>query len=146
MCYNKTQSKIDIQVGWSQSAISKKNKTNLFKMSSCSFNSKTTARDECQLNKIFISNRFAICSEISKSWNDAGVAVSQSTTLQRLHQLKYHSRILILKPLVIFKQKQNHWICSRDQNWSVDQWNQVIFSDESRFSISFGLCIWRKIY
>ena len=65
----------------------------------CSSKAKTTAGDECQLNRILIFNQFVNCDEISKAWNDAGVAVSQYTTLWRLHQLGYDSRISILKPL-----------------------------------------------
>ena len=95
----------------------KDNKANLFKMVQLQFQ---TQDDEHQLNRILISNLFANADEISKAWNNAGITVSQSTTLQRLHQLRYDGRIP--KILLTFQQKQKSSIWARDhQNWSVDQ-------------------------
>ena len=52
----KFQNEIAIQVVCSQSAISKITRQSCSKWSNCGFKPKTTARDEHQLNKIFISS------------------------------------------------------------------------------------------
>ena len=94
----KTQNKIiAVQVECSQSTISKITRWTCSKLSNCGSKCKTTPRGEHHLNRILISNRFANCSEISEVWNNAGVVVLQLVTLWRFHQLRYDSRIPILK-------------------------------------------------
>ena len=129
----KTQNEIDVPVGYFESAISTIART-CSKRSNCGTKPKTTVRDKCQL--ILISNWFVNCDEISCVLNEADVTVSWSTALKRLNQLGYDSRIPISKPLLTFKQKRKCSIWARDhQTRSVDQWNQVIFNDKSRFCI-----------
>ena len=141
------KTEVAIQVLWYQSAISKITIWTCSKKSNCSSKPKKTDRDDRQQNRILISNRFANYGEIFKAWNDAGVVVSLSITLWRRHQLGYDSRIPISKLLLIFKYEQKHSIWARDhQNTFVNQWNQVIFHDESKFCISYGVCGWRKSY
>ena len=62
----KTQNKVDVQIGCSQSAISKIKKT-CSKQSNCGSKPKTTAIDEGQLNRFLISHWFANCGKISKA-------------------------------------------------------------------------------
>ncbi len=52
------------------------------------------------------------------------------------------------KPLLNQRQRQKHltWVVEKN-NWTVAQWSKVLFSDESKFCISFGnQCprVWRK--
>ncbi len=52
------------------------------------------------------------------------------------------------KPLLKQKHRQKHltW-AKKKKNWTVAQWSKVLFSDESKFSISFGNQgprVWRK--
>ncbi len=52
------------------------------------------------------------------------------------------------KPLLNQRQRQKHltWAVEK-RNWTVAQWSKVLFSDESKFCISFGnqgLRVWRK--
>ncbi len=52
------------------------------------------------------------------------------------------------KPLLNQRQRQKHltWAVEK-KNWTVAQWSKVLFSDESKFSISFGNQgprVWRK--
>ncbi len=52
------------------------------------------------------------------------------------------------KPLLKQKQRQKHLTWAKEKNnWTVAQWSKVLFSDESKFSISFGNQgprVWRK--
>ncbi len=53
----------------------------------------------------------------------------------------YSCRIPLVKPLL------NHRQTSEEKNWTVAQWSKVLFSDESKFCISFGNQgpkVWRK--
>ena len=114
----------------------KHNKTNLFKTVQVWFqNPRQPLGMKRQVIKIIFNAEY---DEISDLRNLTALAVPRFSTLRRLRQLRYNSRILILRPLLLIKRKQNRSIRARDQqNWSVDQWNKVIFSDESRFCISF---------
>lgn len=134
------------QDGCSQFSILNITRQTFSKQFNSSSKVKTASRDKYQLNSILISN----CDEIFSAWNHASIAVSWSTTLQRCHYLGYDSMLLILKSLLTFKQKQKYLIWARDnQRWPVDRWNQAIFSDGSKFCISFtnyGYHTWKKSY
>ncbi len=52
------------------------------------------------------------------------------------------------KPLLKQKHRQKHLTWAKEKkNWTVAQWSKVLFSDESKFCISFGNegpRVWRK--
>ncbi len=79
--------------------------------------------------------------ELHKEWTEAGVSASRVTTLRRLQERA-------TKPLLNQRQRQKHltWAVEK-KNWTVAQWSKVLFSDESKFCISFGNQgprVWRK--
>ncbi len=55
---------------------------------------------------------------------------------------------LLLRPLLNHRQRQRRLTWAKDKkNWTVAQWSKVLFSDESKFCISFGNQgprVWRK--
>ncbi len=71
--------------------------------------------------------------------------------LESVHQESPRSDVFrkrATKPLLNQRQRQRHltWAVEKN-NWTVAQWSKVIFSDESKFCISFGnqgLRVWRK--
>ncbi len=71
--------------------------------------------------------------------------------LELVHQESPHSDIFrkrATKPLLNQRQRQKHltWAVEK-KNWTVAQWSKVLFSDESKFCISFGNQgprVWRK--
>ncbi len=71
--------------------------------------------------------------------------------LESLHQESPRSDIFrkrATKPLLHQRQRQKHltWAVEK-KNWTVAQWSKVLFSDESKFCISFGNQgprVWRK--
>lgn len=98
-------------------------------------------------------NRRTPISEITKNINETlKVASNISTrTVQRaLHSMGYHSRAGKRKPLVSLSNRKKRIRWSRGHlRWSNSQWRNVIWSDESRFSL-FGsdgpARVWRKSY
>ncbi len=71
--------------------------------------------------------------------------------LESVHQKSPRSDIFrkrATKPLLNQRQRQKHltWAVEK-KNWTVAQWSKVLFSDESKFCISFGNQgprVWRK--
>ncbi len=71
--------------------------------------------------------------------------------LESVHQESPRSDIFrkrATKPLLNQRQRQKHltWAVEK-KNWTVAQWSKVLFSDESKFCISFGNQgprVWRK--
>ncbi len=70
-----------------------------------------------------------------KRWTEAGVNASRATTHRHVEEFGYSCR---QRRLSGTKEKKN---------WTVAQWSKVLFSDESKFCISFGNQgprVWRK--
>ncbi len=69
--------------------------------------------------------------------------------LESVHQESPHSDVFrkrATKPLLNQRQRQKHLTLEK-KNWTVAQWSKVLFSDESKFCISFGNqgpSVWRK--
>ncbi len=62
------------------------------------------------------------------------VKASRATTHRRVKEFDYSCR-------------QRHLTWAKEKNWTVAQWSKVLFSDESKFCISFGNQgprVWRK--
>uniref|UniRef100_A0A672QHX3 Transposase Tc1-like domain-containing protein n=1 Tax=Sinocyclocheilus grahami TaxID=75366 RepID=A0A672QHX3_SINGR len=98
--------------------------------------------------RIVKQNRFKNLSELHKEWTEAGVKASRATTHRRVKEFGYSCRIPLVKPLLNHRQRQRHLTWTKEKkNWTVAQWSKVLFSDESKFCISFGNQgprVWRK--
>ncbi len=80
-------------------------------------------------------NQFKNLGELHKEWTEAGVKASRATTHRRVEEFGYSCR-----------QRRLTW-AKEKKNWTVAQWSKVLFSDESKFCISFGNQgprVWRK--
>ncbi len=94
-----------------------------------------TNRENRSLMRIVKQNRFKNLGELHKEWTEAGVKASRATTHRRVEEFGYSC---LQRRLTWTKEKKN---------WTVAQWSKVLFSDESKFCISFGnqgLRVWRK--
>ena len=82
--------------------------------------------------------------------NADGVPASRSTSYRKIGEMGYANRIPRAKPLLNSKQRKKRLIAAKEkQNWTVGQWSRVVFSDESKFCISFGNQgprVWRRPY
>ncbi len=95
----------------------------------------TTNWENRSLMRIVTQNQFKNLGELHKEWTEAGVKASRVTTHRRVKEFvySYHQRCLT-------------W-AKEQKNWTVAQWSKVLFSDESKFCISFGNQgprVWRK--
>ncbi len=120
----KPQTFIAKEAGCSQSAVSKHvNKV------------EWKEKDAQSTERIDKQNRFKNLGELHKEWTEAGVKASRATTHRRVKEFGYSCR-----------QRRLTW-AKEKKNWTVAQWSKVLFSDESKFCISFGNQgprVWRK--
>ncbi len=131
----KPQTFIAKETGCSQSAVSKHVNRKLSGRKKCGRKRCTTNRENRSLMRIVKQNRFKNLSELHKEWTDAGVKASRATTHRCVKEFGYSCR-----------QRRLTW-AKEKKNWTVAQWSKVLFSDESKFCISFGnQCprVWRK--
>ena len=82
------------------------------------------------------------------SWNVGGVGATDWTAHRKLHEQGFHCRTPAVKPLLNAKKRQMRlkW-CREEQGWMAEQWYSVMFSNESKFVISFGnkgFRVWKK--
>lgn len=144
----KTQKEICQKAGCSQSAVSKHIHKKSVGRGKCGRKRCTTKRDDRSLNGIVKKSRFHNLGELQRQWAEAGVQVSKATVHRRVRELGYNSRIPMVKPLLNSKQRKKRltWAMEK-KHWTVAEWSKVLFSDESKFCMSFGsqgARVWRK--
>ncbi len=131
----KPQTFIANEAGCSQSAVSKHVNRKLSGRKKCGRKRCTTNRENRSLMRIAKQNRFKNLGELHKEWTEAGAKASRATTYRHVKEFDYSFR-------------QRCLTCTKEKkNWTVAQWSKVLFSDESKFCISFGnqgLRVWRK--
>ncbi len=97
--------------------------------------------------RIVKQNRFKNLGELHKKWTEAGVKTSRATTYRRVKEFGNSCHIPLVKPL-LHRQRQRRLTWAKEKkNWTVAQCPKVLFSDESKFCISFvnqGPRVWRK--
>ncbi len=131
----KPQTFIVKEAGCSQSAVSKHVNRKLSGRKKCGRKRCTTNRENRSLMRIVKQNRFKNLGELHKEWTEAGVKASRATTHRRVKEFGYSCH-----------QRRLTW-AKEKKNWTVAQWSKVLFSDESKFCISFGNQgprVWRK--
>uniref|UniRef100_A0A8C1XSL4 Transposase Tc1-like domain-containing protein n=1 Tax=Cyprinus carpio TaxID=7962 RepID=A0A8C1XSL4_CYPCA len=144
----KPQTFIAKEAGCSQSAVSKYVNRKLSGRKKCGRKRCTTDRENRSLMRIVKQNRFKNLSELHKEWTEAWVKASRTTTHRRVKEFGYSCRISLVKPLLNHRQHQRRRTWAKEKkNWTVAQWSKVLFSDDSKFCISFGNQgprVWRK--
>ncbi len=135
----KPQTFIAKEAGCSQSAVSKHVNRKLSGRKKCGRKRCTTNRENRSLMRIVKQNRFKNLGELHKEWTEAGVKASRATTHRRVKEFGYSCRIPLVKPLLNHRQRQRRLTWAKEKkNWTIAQWSKVLFSDESKFCISFG--------
>ncbi len=128
----KTQTFIVKEAGCSQSAVSNRK---LSGRNTCGRKRCTTNRENHSLMMSVKQNRFKNLGELHKEWTEAGIKTSRAITHRRVKKFGYSCH-----------QRRLTW-AKEKKNWTVVQWSKVLFSDESKFCISFGNQspkVWRK--
>ncbi len=111
----------------SHSAVSKHVNRKLSGKKKCGRKRCTTNRENRRLMRIVKQNRFKNLGELHKEWTEAGVKASRATTHRRVKEFGHSCH-----------QRRLTWAKGK-KNWTVAQWSKVLFSDKSKFSISFDL-------
>ncbi len=137
----KTQKVIAKEAGCSQSSVSKHINRGAKGRKRCGRKKCTSNRDNRTLERIVKQNPFKNVGEIHKEWTAAGVSASRTTTHRHMQDMGFSCRIPCVKPLLNNRQRQKRL------DWTAAEWSKVMFSDESKFCISFGNQgprVWRK--
>uniref|UniRef100_A0A9J8B307 Tc1-like transposase DDE domain-containing protein n=1 Tax=Cyprinus carpio carpio TaxID=630221 RepID=A0A9J8B307_CYPCA len=105
--------------------------------------------NDTRLPKILLYGELANAPrKLHKEWIEGGVKASRATTHRHVKEFGYSCRIPLVKPLLNHRQCQRRLTWTKEKkNWTVAQWSKVLFSDESKFCISFGNQgprVWRK--
>lgn len=97
----------------------------------------TTTRDDVAMSRLATVNPFITAGEIKQELPQSCHNVSVDTIKRRLrHHFKSPIRRAVRKPLITAKmKKQRLAFCQKYRHWSVEQWKQVMFSDESSFQM-----------
>ncbi len=131
----KTQTFIAKEAGCSQSAVSKHVNRKLSGRKKCGRKRCTTNQENRSLVRIVKQNWFKNLGELHKEWTEAGVKASRAPHTDVFKEFGNSCR-----------QRRLAW-AKEKKNWTVAQWSKVLFSDESKFCISFGNQgprVWRK--
>lgn len=109
----------------------------------------TTAADDRYLSITARRNRDATASQLSRDLYAAtGSRVSRVTVYRRLHERGlFARRPAVCVPLTSANRRVRLTWCRDHRDWSEDQWATVLFTDESRFSLtsdSRRTFIWRE--
>ncbi len=144
----KTQKVIAKEAGCSQSSVSKHINREAKGRKRCGRKKCTSNRDNRTLERIVKQNPFKNVGEIHKEWTAAGVSASRTTTHRRMQDMGFSCRIPCVKLLLNNRQRQKRLGWAKDKkDWTAAEWSKVMFSDESKFCISFGNQgprVWRK--
>ncbi len=122
----KPQTFIAKEAGCSQSSVSKHVNRKSSGRKNCGRKKCTTNRENRSIMRIVKQNRFKNLGELHKKWTEAGVKASRATTHRRVKEFGYSCH-----------QRRLTW-AKEKKNWTVAQWSKVLFSDESKFCVSFG--------
>ncbi len=120
------------EAGCSKSAVSKHVNRKLSGRTECGRKRCTTNGENRSFMRIVRQNRFKNLGELHKEWTEAGVKASRAPHTDVSFGYSCQRRLTWAK---------------EKKNWTVAQWSKVLFSDESKFCISFGNQgprVWRK--
>ncbi|GBO11641.1 Transposable element Tc1 transposase [Araneus ventricosus] len=109
----------------------------------------TTATEDCYSSIIARCNRGATASQLSRDLYAATrTRVSRVTVSKRLHETGlFARRPAVCVPLTSTNRRVRLAWCREHRDWSMDQWATVLFTDESRYSLttdSRRTFIWRE--
>lgn len=101
---------------------------------------KTSATQDRHLRRICKENRRCTSKQLNAEWSkQSRTQVCDKTLRNRLHSMGYAFRKAKVKPFLTKKHRMTRlqWAQQR-KDWTSDQWNRVIFSDECRICVGYG--------
>ena len=136
---------IAAELGISQSAVSKCLGNMGSNRQNCDRKRSTSERDDCQLARLAKKNRFCSSKRLAGMWKETGVEASDRTAHRRLHEQGFRCLIPAVKQQTTTEAAEV--VQREERRKTTEQWSSVMFSDESKFVISFGNKgprVWRK--
>lgn len=95
----------------------------------------TSARDDRFITSLVLRNRFTMAFQVSNELNEVrNVHVSERTVRRRLAEGKIRAFRPAPELLLRHRRARLHF-ARKYQDWTVEQWRQVLFTDESRVSL-----------
>lgn len=98
----------------------------------------SSQRDDRVLVRLSLADRSLNSTELAREWKEsAGVTLSSSTVRKRLIANGLRACKARKKPLLteIQRKRRLEW-ARQHRSWTVEQWQRVLFSDESTFTIN----------
>uniref|UniRef100_A0AAR2LDW7 Tc1-like transposase DDE domain-containing protein n=1 Tax=Pygocentrus nattereri TaxID=42514 RepID=A0AAR2LDW7_PYGNA len=90
----------------------------------------------------------SVCKALKKNCSKRTNCSGVRKTSARDNKLGFKSRVPAVKPMLNKKQKEKRLKWAKEHSeWTAEDWQKVVFSDESRFCISFGdqgPRVWRR--
>jgi transposase len=144
--YKKIAKELKRPVATIQKALNRMKKRNTYKRKSGSGRPrKTTKREDRHIVRVAATNCFDSASEIGKTVKTKET-ISKKTIKRRLNEVGIYGYVAAKKPFVNEAQrlKRLQWAFEH-KDWTVDQWNSVLFSDESSFVLRWKgrQMVWR---
>jgi transposase len=101
---------------------------------------KSSSRQDTTLHKIVNSNPTLTSRQIAAAWKKRSrVKVSKDTVKRRLHELGIRSRTARRSAIVSERNRKKRVKWAKEHiEWSPYQWNRVLFSDETGFSLGYN--------
>lgn len=109
----------------------------------------TTRRQDRKLIEIAKSMRRSSSKQLNSEWSKYEINVCARTLRNRLNEKGYHFCKAKTKPFMTKKHKKSRLLwCKKHKNWTINDWEKVIFSDESRICLGTGdddgIFVWRR--
>ncbi len=116
---------------------------------SCERKCLVDVRGQRRMGRLVRDDRKATVTQITTRYNqDMQKTISEHTTCRTLKQMGYSSRRPHQVPLLSAKnRKRRLHLAQAHQNWTIEDWKSVAWSDESRFLLRHSdgrVRIWRK--
>lgn len=110
----------------------------------------TTRRQDRYLQLSALRDRAVTSRTLRSNLRTAvNVTISRDTVRRRLHETELHSRVpAICLPLTPRHRRARSAFCRQHQRWNRQQWGRVLFTDESRFTMSNSDArrrVWRRV-
>lgn len=110
----------------------------------------TTQRDDRYLQLSALRDRTISSRTLRSNLRTAThVIISQDTVRRRLREIGLHSRVPAVRlPLTPRHRRARSAFCRQHQRWNRQQWGRVLFTDESRFTLSTSdrrRRVWRRV-
>ena len=92
--------------------------------------------DKQYIKILIIRGQLKTAKEVHKKLTELGHSLSYSSAVNVLKSMNFHAKLKKRKPLLTKQHRKRRltW-AMKYRNWSVEQWRQVVFSDETKFNI-----------